>query len=89
MKRRLWRLLIIALLLLLLVPANLTVESASRIDVLVTYHQPLGPSSTESIDNLGGTVKTVYHIVPTVLASMPVANVDALKADPGIKVVEF
>jgi subtilisin len=85
--KRLWTFLAIALLVTLLIPANLSAQT-ERADVLVTFYQPPGPGETSLIESLGGTVKTVYHIVPTLLANMPSANLDKLRADPRVKLVE-
>lgn len=88
MKRQLWHLLTLVLILLLLFPVNLTLAQTEMVDVLVTFHQPPGPDETALIENLGGTVKTAYHIVPTLLANMPSASLDELQADPRVKLIE-
>jgi len=85
-------LLIIALLLTLLIalPTNLTLAESSqnKVDVLVSFYQPPGPDEIELIQSLGGTIKKVYHIVPTVLASMPSDTIKQLSQDPRVKIVE-
>ena len=85
-----WHLLIIALLtIMLLVPANLSLaEPPDTADVLANFYQPPGPAEIGLIESLGGTVKTIYHIVPTVLADMPVDSLDELEAAPQVKLVE-
>jgi len=86
-----WYLLVIALLVIMLtVPANLALaDPPDMVDVLVTFYQPPGPDEIELIESLGGTVKTVYHIVPTIAATMPSENLDELRADPRVKWVQL
>jgi subtilisin family serine protease len=82
---------IVLLLVTLVIPAGLTLaESPSEmVDVLVTFHEPPGPDEIELIESLGGSVKKVYHIVPTIAATMPSENLDTLSADPRVKLVEL
>ncbi len=63
-------------------------ESPEPVDVLVTFYQPPGPDEIALIESLGGTVKVVYHVVPTIAATMPAENLDELSADPSVKLVE-
>lgn len=91
MKKNLWYLLVITLLVsALTVPANLTLAQSSpdMEDVLVTFYQPPGPDEIELIESLGGSVNKVYHIIPTIAATMPSENLDELEADPRVKMVE-
>ena len=65
--KKLWYLLVIALLATMLaVPSNLALAEpeGEMVDVLVTFYQPPGDDEIELIESLGGTVKIVYHIVP-------------------------
>jgi subtilisin family serine protease len=59
------------------------------VDVLATFYQPPGPDEVELIESLGGSVNKVYHIVPTIAATMPSENLDELRADSMVKVVEL
>jgi len=89
--KRLWTFLAIALLVTFLIPTNLSAQT-ERVDVLVTFYaspgEAPGSDAISLIESLGGTVKTVYHIVPTLLANMPVDSLDELEADPRVKLVE-
>jgi len=85
-------LLVITLLVIMLtIPANVTLAEASpeMVDVLTTFYQPPGPDEIELIESLGGSVNKVYHIVPTIAATMPSENLDALRADSMVKAVEL
>lgn len=84
--------LIIALLVIMLaIPTNLTLAESppDMIDVLVTFYQPPGEEEIELIESLGGSANKVYHIVPTIAATMPSENLDELRADPRVKLVEL
>lgn len=86
-----WRyLLVIALLVVMLViPGNLVLaESPGMVEVLVNFYQPPGADEVGLIESLGGTAKNVYHIVPTIAATMPLENLDELSADPRVESVE-
>jgi len=90
--KKLWYLLVIALLaIMLVVPSNLVLAESSQetVDVLVTFYQPPGPDEIELIESLGGSVTNVYRIVPTVTANMPSENLDELRADSRVKWVEL
>jgi len=85
-------LLVITLLVIMLtIPANVTPAEASleMVDVLATFNQPPGPDEIELIESLGGSVNKVYHIVPTIAATMPSENLDALRVDSMVKAVEL
>ncbi len=69
--------------------AQIHAESSSPpVDVLVTYYQQPLTDAAGLIESLGGTVRTAYHIVPTILASMPSDKIDELKNDHSVKSVE-
>ena len=70
-------------------PAQVQAESPETVDVLVTFYQPPGSDETELIESLGGTVTSVYHIVPTIAATMPADKLDELEADFRVKLVEL
>ena len=92
MKKKLWYPLVALLLVTLLaIPANPTLAKPppDMEDVLVTFYQPPGPDEIELIEGLGGSIKKVYHIVPTIAAAMPSENLDELQADPRVKLVEL
>ena len=85
-------LLVITLLVIMLtIPANVTLAESSpeTVDVLATFHQSPGPDEVELIESLGGSVNKVYHIVPTIAATMPSENLDELRADSMVKAVEL
>jgi len=85
-------LLVITLLVIMLtIPANVTLAESSpeTVDVLATFYQPPGPDEVELIESLGGSVNKVYHIVPTIAATMPSENLDELRADSMVKAVEL
>jgi len=89
--KKLRYLLVITMLAIMLAfPANLVqaepVEGMA--DVLVTFYQPPGPDEIELIESLGGTANIIYHIVPTIAATMPEENLDELAADPAVRMVE-
>jgi len=65
-----------------------TNPSDSMVDVLITFYQPPGPDGVGLVQSLGGTVKKVYHVVPTIWASIPSQNIQLLSQDPSVKVVE-
>jgi subtilisin family serine protease len=85
-------LLVITLLVIMLtIPANVTLAESSpeTVDVLATFYQPPGPDEVELIESLGGSVNKVYHIVPTIAATMPSENLGELRADSMVKAVEL
>ncbi|MFC2017405.1 S8 family peptidase [Chloroflexota bacterium] len=89
--KKLRYILVIALLTIMLaVPSNLALAEPSpdTVDVLVSFYQPPGSDEIELIESLGGSVKAVYHIVPTIAATMPSENLDELSTDPRVKLVE-
>jgi len=82
-------LLAILLTLTLLLPGSLVLANPPPlVDVLVTFYQPPGPAESQLIETLGGTVKRVYTLVPTILAAMPEANIITLRSDPRVKSVD-
>ena len=82
-------LLTILLTLTLLLPGSLVLANPPPlVDVLVTFYQPPGPAESQLIETLGGTVKRVYTLVPTILAAMPEANIITLRSDPRVKSVD-
>ncbi|MBI2980461.1 MAG: S8 family serine peptidase [Chloroflexi bacterium] len=86
---KLWYGLVVALLVvMLLIPGNPVLADNPPVDVLVNFYQPPGAGEISLIQNLGGTVKEVYHIVPAIAATMPSNNLDTLRADPRVKSVE-
>ncbi|MFQ6122508.1 MAG: S8 family peptidase [Dehalococcoidales bacterium] len=87
-----WYLLVVMLVVITLtVPVNLALAESppEMVNVLVTFYQPPGPDEIDLIESLGGTVNKVYHIVPTIAATMPSENLDELGADPRVKYVEL
>ena len=64
-------------------------EPPEPVDVLVTFYQPPGPDETALIESHGGTVGGVYHIVPTVAATIPSDKLDEVEADPAVELVEL
>ena len=91
-KSKFYRLLTLVVILssLTLAPlAQVQAESPEPVDVLVTFYHPPGPDETELIESLGGTVRVVYHIVPTIAATMPSDKLDELRADPSVELVEL
>jgi len=88
MKKIVWHFLVTILLITLALPANLTSAQSDMVDVLVTFYQPPGPDEIALIESLGGTVKVVYHIVPTIAAKIPAASLDELSDDPRVRLVE-
>jgi len=89
--KKVWCLLVALLLVTILaIPANPTLAEPlpDMEDVLVTFYQPPGPDEIELIESLGGSVTKVYHIVPTIAATMPSENLDELRADPRVELVE-
>jgi len=87
-----WCFLVVLLLVTMLtIPASPTLAEPplGMEDVLVTFYEPPGPDEIELIESLGGVVKKVYHIVPTIAATMPSENLDELRADSRVKMVEL
>ncbi|MFC1984488.1 S8 family peptidase [Chloroflexota bacterium] len=76
---------------ILVVPTNIVLAESSgeTVDVLVNFYQAPGPDEILLIENLGGTIETVYHIVPTIAATMPEENLDELMAEPSVKSVDL
>jgi hypothetical protein len=71
-KKKLWCLLLVmALALSLGLSAQVQAEPLDPVDVLVTFYQPPGEGEIGLIESLGGTVNKVYHVVPTIAATMP------------------
>jgi len=80
----------ILLVIVLTIPGNPTLaDPPTMADVLVTFYQPPGPAESQLIESLGGTVKRVYTLIPTILANLPEQNLNALRADPRVKSVEL
>ncbi|HUV56648.1 MAG TPA: S8 family peptidase [Dehalococcoidales bacterium] len=69
--------------------AQVQAESPEPVDVLVTFYDSPGSDEVELIENLGGTVGAVYHIVPTIATTIPVDKLDVLSADPRVRLVEM
>lgn len=67
--------------------AQVQAESPEPVDVLVVFYQPPGPDEAELIEGLGGTVRDVYYIVPTIAATIPLDKLDELKAAPRVELV--
>lgn len=84
--------------LIIAVPANISLAKStessetetadSMVDVLVTFYQSPGPSEVGLIQSAGGNTKKVYHVVPTVLASMPSKKVEQLSKNPKVRIIE-
>jgi subtilisin len=70
-------------------PAQVQAESPEPVDVLVTFYYQPGPDEIELIESLGGTVTTVYHIVPTIAVTVPSDAIDELENDPRVELVEL
>lgn len=81
---------LIALLMLLFSPgiSPALADPPDLVKVLVGFYQAPGSSEIQLIQNLGGSVSNVYHIVPAVAASVPSGNLAALRGDPRVKLVE-
>ena len=90
-KKSRYLLVITLLVIMLTIPAKVTPAEASpeMVDVLATFNQPPDSDEIELIESLGGSVNKVYHIVPTIAATMPSENLDALRADSMVKAVEL
>ncbi|MEK7353104.1 MAG: S8 family serine peptidase, partial [Chloroflexota bacterium] len=89
--KKLWcALLGTVLVIMLIIPGNLALADnpPAMLDVLVSFYQPPGSGEIQLIQNLGGTVKTVYHIVPAVAASVPENKLNSLRRDPRVASVE-
>ncbi|MDP2734632.1 MAG: S8 family serine peptidase, partial [bacterium] len=71
---------------MLILPVRATAEPVE--DVLVTFYQQPGPAEITLVQSLGGIPKKIYTIVPTILASLPSENLEALEADPRVKRIE-
>ncbi|UCD54416.1 MAG: S8 family serine peptidase, partial [Dehalococcoidia bacterium] len=69
-------------------PAHVQAETPEPVDVLVTFYQPPGSGEIELIRSVGGTVTNVYHIVPTIAATIPADKLEALKTDLRVRLVE-
>ncbi len=70
------------------IPAQVQAQSPGPVNVLVTFYQPPGADEAELIESLGGTVGEVYHIVPTISATMPVDKIGELMNDSRVQLVE-
>lgn len=57
---------------------------AEKVDVLVSFTEKPGPDEKALIQNAGGKVKRIYHLVPTMAASIPKGKLDSLRRNPKV-----
>ncbi|MFC2059418.1 S8 family serine peptidase [Chloroflexota bacterium] len=76
---------------MLIIPANLALGESppETTDALVTFDQQPGPDEIALIESLGGSVNTIYHIMPTIAATMPTSSLAILENAPAVKIVEL
>ncbi len=89
-KNKFWNIILGTLLaLMLVIPGTLTLAAPpATVDVLVSFKQTPGNAATQLIRDTGGSVKTVYHIVPTIAASIPSDRLASLRRNPIVAAVE-
>ncbi len=60
-----------------------------RIDVLITFHQAPGEAEAARLAAFhGAQIKYVYHIIPTIAASVPASALDAIAQDASVRFIE-
>ena len=59
-----------------------------KIDVLVSFKDKPGSVAGELIENAGGDINLIYHVVPAVAASVPKSSLDSLRNNPEVAKVE-
>lgn len=68
--------------------ASFRADPQGRAPVLILFEAPPGASDEDVVKGLGGKVKQKYHLIPGMAAELPVAQVDALRRHPRVRVVE-
>ncbi|NPV48461.1 MAG: S8 family serine peptidase [Armatimonadetes bacterium] len=63
-------------------------DPQGRAPVLILFQAPPGAADEGVVQGLGGKVKQKYHLIPGMAAELPVAQVDALRRHPRVRVVE-
>jgi subtilisin len=64
-------------------------EQAEQITLLVTYFSRPGTAELEWVEqNLGGTVKYRYQLIPTLAITIPVDQIEAVQNRQGVQLVE-
>lgn len=68
--------------------AGFKADPQGRAPVLILFQAPPGPADEGVVTGLGGKVKQKYHLIPGMAAELPLAQVDALRRHPRVRVVE-
>lgn len=68
--------------------ASFKADRQGRAPVLILFQAPPGAADEDVVKGLGGKVKQKYHLIPGMAAELPVAQVDALRRHPRVRVVE-
>ncbi|TFH43664.1 MAG: hypothetical protein E4G94_04550, partial [ANME-2 cluster archaeon] len=64
------------------------VALAADRDVIIGFHQPVGPSENALIHDHGGEAKKSFHLIPAIAARVPENNIEKLKKNPRIAYIE-
>lgn len=57
-------------------------------DVIIGFHQPVGPPEKVLIHEHGGVVKKSFHLIPAIAAKVPENTIEKLKTNPRVAYVE-
>jgi subtilisin len=92
-KRKSTVLLLILILIISTLFSGMTFTSNSangmeKVDVLIAFHQPPGPSEEALVRGFGGSVKFTYDIVPAIAASLPQSALEGLSKNPKVALIE-
>jgi len=69
-------------------PVFSAAESSTKVPVLIGYFDDPDDLDVEDIEELGGTIKYVYHLIPAIAASVPESAITELEEDIQVQLVE-
>ena len=64
-------------------------QSSERVDVLIGFTTPPGPSQQALVRAFGGNIKYTYTLVPAIAANVPQAAMEALSRNPNVTNVDL
>ncbi|GEM_PF-953426 len=63
-------------------------NAEAKVDVLVAFNNKPGSIAGELIENAGGDINLIYHVVPAVAASVPKSSLKSLRHNPEVSSIE-
>ncbi|MFC1980298.1 S8 family serine peptidase [Chloroflexota bacterium] len=79
---------ILALLLIFSSTTTVAAPPIEKIDVIIGFNRPPGPSEEGLIHSIGGNVKFTYRIIPGIAASIPTTAIQGLLKNPRVTIIE-